>query len=450
MAIIPSPLSEVNQVDGQSSQEVIAAQQKSIVSLQSQINNIQQEITGINFGLQGISRLIESDSVAEKIRLFQEEKKEKALSEAKLRKGKEDIVERRLESSISEPIQKLEPKFKSTFDGVTNALKLLFFGFLGAQTIQFFTRNIDFVQKGFSDIKSFVSKALKTVFDAVSFLKGGFDNVVNSIGGVIGKVREVIVNLTKSPVKTIAELFQNALGTIGQGATRAASTVGSGIGFTINLLGSFIQGGLKNINVNASSNTPAPSPATSQAQVSEVSATPAAVATKPLTSLIPPQESTAVAKELDIPQTSSTPLASLTSNSNITGNENKLQDRITVNPLNPPPIGGGNINNINNIQINPLTDTASSENNTQSPPSPPVSPPPTTQAQINSQQKPPPPLPIPVQSKPPNIIVASAPQANQNRRRRASSSGTDVPLISSFNSDNFYTLYSQLQYNVVM
>jgi S1-C subfamily serine protease len=51
----------------------------------------------------------------------------------------------------------------------------------------------------------------------------------------------------------------------------------------------------------------------------------------------------------------------------------------------------------------------------------------------------------------PNVIMMpSAPAASQNPPMVPSSSGTDVPLINSANPDNFYVLYSQLNYNVVM
>lgn len=52
----------------------------------------------------------------------------------------------------------------------------------------------------------------------------------------------------------------------------------------------------------------------------------------------------------------------------------------------------------------------------------------------------------------PNVIMASSVSQNPPRNQNPPRSGpiTDVPLISSFNSDNFYTLYAQTHYNVVM
>ena len=52
----------------------------------------------------------------------------------------------------------------------------------------------------------------------------------------------------------------------------------------------------------------------------------------------------------------------------------------------------------------------------------------------------------------PNVIMMPSGQSNnqQSSISRAPTNGTDTPLISSSNPDNFYVLYSQLNYNVVM
>jgi hypothetical protein len=51
----------------------------------------------------------------------------------------------------------------------------------------------------------------------------------------------------------------------------------------------------------------------------------------------------------------------------------------------------------------------------------------------------------------PNVVVATAPSQNrQSGPAKSSAPATQVPNIPSSNPDNFYALYSQLNYNVVM
>jgi hypothetical protein len=50
-----------------------------------------------------------------------------------------------------------------------------------------------------------------------------------------------------------------------------------------------------------------------------------------------------------------------------------------------------------------------------------------------------------------NVVMLPAPQSKRRQSMiNSSSAGSDVPLINSANPDNFYVLYSQLNYNVVM
>ncbi len=55
----------------------------------------------------------------------------------------------------------------------------------------------------------------------------------------------------------------------------------------------------------------------------------------------------------------------------------------------------------------------------------------------------------PLEQPSPNVMVASAPAPQQQKTAIPSSTGTDVPFIPSANPNNFYVMYSKLNYNVV-
>jgi hypothetical protein len=50
----------------------------------------------------------------------------------------------------------------------------------------------------------------------------------------------------------------------------------------------------------------------------------------------------------------------------------------------------------------------------------------------------------------PDVILTSTFSQQQEQQSTIQTSVEDIPFISSANTDNFYTLYSQLNYNVVM
>lgn len=56
----------------------------------------------------------------------------------------------------------------------------------------------------------------------------------------------------------------------------------------------------------------------------------------------------------------------------------------------------------------------------------------------------------PLEKPQPNITIAPVPQPSQSASPQASSPGNDVPAIPSSNPDNFYALYSQVHYNIVV
>lgn len=56
----------------------------------------------------------------------------------------------------------------------------------------------------------------------------------------------------------------------------------------------------------------------------------------------------------------------------------------------------------------------------------------------------------PLEQPSPNVMVASAPAPQQQKTAVPSSTGTDVPFIPSANPNNFYVMYSKLNYNVVV
>lgn len=479
MANITSPLSALNQ----SPQGIIVSQQQSIVALQDQVNNIQAEVTGINSGLQGISTLIQNDSILEKTRLLEEQNKEKQLSESRARIGKEEEVEKSLDASLTKSVKPLESKLTSVLDGVSNSLKLLFFGFLGKGLISAIRGVADFAIKGFSNIKSFVSKTLGVVGDTISWLRKGFNGVVNSIGNVIKKVGGVITTLVKSPFKFISDLFKKSQGVVSRGAAAAGSAVSAGTDF----LSDILKGGLKAAGRVAGpvlggaavagvdiATGEKPEKALAGAGGAVIGGTAGAVLGAPLGPLGSFAGSVALGavgqglaksgyemvsqvfgdkKSPPTPNTSNPPIAP-TSSSKSSSSSTTLEN---TNPLskynlNVNPTQFFNMNtegsksSVSGFEMvgapkSEVKDTTKTKTETPTKPQAQIQPPPKNNQSVGA-------LPEPK----PNIIMASTVTQNQNKSQSGPkpSAGTDVPLISSFNSDNFYTLYSQTHYNVVI
>lgn len=489
MASIISPLSVQNKISPEISPEVIVTQQNTIVALQEQINNIRSEVGIINSGLQNVSKLLQDDSLSERLRLLEEQKKEKELSDSQTRIGKEEEVERNLDSAISKPIENLEPKLSSTLNNVSNSLKLLFFGFLTKGIIEGIKNTANFVIKGFSNIKSFITKTLGVINDTFSWMKRGFTGIANSIGNVINKVKGVISTLIKSPFKFISDLFKKAQGKIGNSGASAVKSVES---FSGGLLDDILRsigkaskgvskivppalgGGLTYFMDTTMGESPGKAAAGAVGAVvgGGIGATLGApfgpigsfagsvglgmlgqdVAKKGFDFVTGVGKN--IEKKSEVSTTQQSPILPITSSKNT--NTDSTQQSPILDSRNFLSNYNLNLSGTNSeMNIKPVTENVKLDEKSKIPNSnielnekpktpnfqPEIQSPPKNNQKIGS-------LPEPK----PNVIMASAVKQNPNKNRQMpkSNAGTDVPLISSSNSDNFYSLYSQTNYNVVM
>ena len=458
MASYVSTLSSFNEGGNQSLQNTVVTQQQSIIGLQTQIDNIQTEVTGLNVGLTNIGGLIQRDSILEQNRLIQEQNKEKLLDERNIRLGKEKEIEQTVTSSLVAPLQRLEPRLNSVLSGITGALASLF-GFLGTGIIQGISNLAKFSIKGLTSARDLVTRVLSNVGGVISSLRGGFNTVINGLSSITRKVSSIALNLAKSPIKFIADLFAKVPGLLKGGVKKAASGAGE-------LLDDFLKIGSKAVpaivggaaltalDVSKGEDLGRAAFGTATGMLGSAAAF-AGGSLLPipgsglLTGALAYNPAEEFGKKVyDYTTTNLNPKAFL---SNIKNNLN-LNLNFDTNKF----LGGlsqGAKSLMNNLGMGNLvgkgpTSTAIQgkvEDNTnvqpEKPNKPSVQPAPKNPPLVGNLSEP-----------KPDVIVASSLSENQSQVQSLVQDKpiTDVPLISSANIDNFYTLYSQTQYNVVM
>lgn len=476
MATLTSPISALNSTNPQ---DVDIQQQSVIVALRSQVNTIQSEVGVINSGLQGIANLIRNDSLLEQTRLLEEQKREKLFTERRIREGKESQIEQTIDASIQRPIDRLTPKVTSSFDGLSKAFGSLFTGFLGPKILGFITNSVKLGVGALSKVKSLIGKSFQFIGKSFSALGNGFKNIIGKIGGLTKKINDIILKLAKSPVKAISDFFKGlgrgGAAAAGTGAARTAvSTGGSffddilrGIGGAVRRVGGPLIGGGAMAGLDIASGE-RPDRAAAGAFGGTLASMVAFAATSPI-----PIPGTGVAaaalayepgsdvfkKGYDAlttgnfnfninPSSFFTDVKSkvdmgINSVSNFFGlsDNNKPEQNPKPTPSSPPSSQPSSEVQIPPDPVNPISVpviSGSPEQNQQS------------QANIESPPKAPPVGATP--PPPPDVIMASTVSQDQSRSQGRSRSGpmTDVPLLPSANIDNFYTLYSQTHYNVVM
>lgn len=424
----------------------MASYNSPLVSIQGQLDNIRSEVSGVNSGLQGIATLIQTDSALESQRLRLEQDQEKKLVEREIRVGQEEQLQQTVSAALVEPVKRIEPKLTSTFDGATGALKKLFgtgFGLLGVSAL---TKGTAANLRKLTNIGGIFKSSLEFITSSFSLMRGGFTRVVNSIRGVTSKVFDIATDLAKSPLKAVSDLFKNFLKVKPSAGTGAGAAAVAG-GFDIlSLLGKGVTALGGAADVATGQNFDAALAFTSLLIPQTRLITGAAYATDAIAEMFggnifgknPNQKPGAPAAQSPmIPKFDFQKNLNLSSlQSFATDKMGQLGDMFRFSgPPGPQPgspeISAENIKDKSGPKSIPVVTYKS-----------PAQIQPTQTQSLNVGPTPEP--------KPDIIYTTTGNQEQGAAQVQQSTPITDVPLISSSNPDNFYTLYSQLNYNVVM
>ena len=443
-----------------------------INNLQQQINVVQVSVVDLGNNLQQIANLIVNEGAVEqqKERLAQEQ--EKKLAEAGIRQGKEKQLESKIREALMWPIKQIGNKVQSAFGSLMSFISQLLGGWLTMQGLDVLKALSTGNKKKLEDIKNNVIKSLLVVGGILGVLSVGIFRVVGLItkltfklgkfiiGNTIGRLFGGLLNLGKRALgigakpATVAAAGAGARGaaavTMGAGtAAEVAKAESKGGNWLSKLFGGAEKGGLK-------------------------------TATK-----MGAKEGASVASRF-LPGVQTVAGVGMGTYEFAQGNyASGVLDFISAIP---GPIGwlglGGSIgHSLLGSPLDPKKKNTNT-NNKIKPPKPKTlgspSPEQTTQfqtsvgssdnemptnAKTSSQPSIPQIAPAQVQKVPststniqpepeakPNIVYASSGGSNSQPQSQPSSSGsaTDVPLFSSSNPDNFYALYSQVSYNVIM
>jgi hypothetical protein len=455
---------------------IVAQQTNQIVSLRDQIQTVRVEVLNINNGLNGIGAQLAADSALEKQQILVDKENDRKLNERKVRIGKENQLEAKITSALLKPIASIQQKVGGVFSRIMSAIQILFLGWLTNQGIEALKANAAGNKTKLQQIFQAIVNGVTAAGRGFLFVNRVFGNITRLIinvtkgivrltAGLIGGIFRGIADLTKMGIEGVKGLLgiggKAATTAVKTGTEAAAKTAGKlGIKGTLGKipvlsLGTaavfggirLAQGDTTGAAMEAASGLAATIPGYGTAgsigidaaivardfgafkgtpleknQPENVQPTPSKAGAYPQTQAVP-QQNTKSSKKSQAPSQPQAPIAP------------------TVNNFQLGMIGP----TAQNAQEQSAATTTSQE---QSPQTLQFNIP---QAQVQTPQVTPPNVGALPEAKPNLIMAQSAVAANNQPQTPPSSKPlTDVPLINSSNPDNFYTLYSQVNYNVVM
>lgn len=492
--------SEIATLENKRSQEEvqnlrsIQGQEQALFGFNSNIQELRTDINRLGTGLSTIALLLNRDAAEERNRIQTDQENQRILTERQIRIGKESEIEKKIQNAVLQPVQKLVPKVQDIFGGIGTALGFLFGGWLTNQTVKAIQASEEGNTRLFNDIKGRILKNIGIAAGGLFAIRAGFSLITNTIRNLAtGLTRLLVIK----PLAAASILFNNLLGGmrgiipgLTTPPTRTPTPPGTGGGF-LSLIGKFVTGvsGVmnflngENIDTILTALTFVPGGGMFNLvrlgagtiftldQISEflgsnlTGADPKILKEKREELERKKRESTTAVVAPTSTNTLTTPPSTTTQST--TPPSTTVPSTPTSTPQSTPP-------QVTAIPQQTLTSTSTTTPSTPSAPSTqtpamssmgvsdttiinqPQSQTQPEQSNITLAQISVPPqesqrvgqLPQPS----PELTIIRTANSTQSQTPSATSSGplTDVPLINSSNPDNFYVLYSQLNYNIVM
>jgi len=207
--------------------KVIQSQEQALLGFNSNIQALRSDIGKLGTGLASISLLLQQDSADEISRTRAEQEKERRLAEQQVRIGKENELEQKIQNALVTPVQKLTPKMNDVFGRIGRALGILFGGWLTNQVVQAIQASEEGNTTLFNNIKFNIVKNLAIVGGGLLAISAGFSLIKRTIGKIaFGLTRLLIV----TPLVAASNLLRGRGINPGGGKPRGGKPGGGGIG----------------------------------------------------------------------------------------------------------------------------------------------------------------------------------------------------------------------------
>ena len=181
--------------------------QQSNTNFLTNINSINTALLTLEQGLKVVSDKLEVSAQLEKIRDANNLKREQQLAEQQLRAGKESLVEKRMQTALAAPLQKIGGKARSILGGLLKFFNTILLGIIGTRGIQVISALLSGNTEKIEEIKGKILKELGIASGIFLAINGGLAIALRSVirlTAFIGRV--AFTNLLARPLRRIFDL----------------------------------------------------------------------------------------------------------------------------------------------------------------------------------------------------------------------------------------------------
>jgi hypothetical protein len=180
------------QTDAQNA-ELSRGQNEALIGFNSTLQAIRTDIVKLGTGLSGIALLLQQDATEDQSKVRVDQEKERRLAERQIRIGKENEIEQKIQNAVTEPVQRLVPKVNDIFGRIGAALGILFGGWLTNQTVQAIKASEEGNTKLFNDIRFNILKNVGIAVGGLFAIRAGFSLIKRTIGGIASGLIKLLI-----------------------------------------------------------------------------------------------------------------------------------------------------------------------------------------------------------------------------------------------------------------
>ena len=197
-------------------------------NFEANLLKISMSIQTLEQGLKAVSDKLELSQQLEKIRDANEKKREQQLAEQQLREGKESLVEKKMQTALSAPLQKIGAQAQSILGNIMKFFNTILLGIIGTRGIQVLGALISGNKEKIEEIKGKILKELGVATGIFVAINGGLAIALRSVIRLTAFVSRVaFTNLLARPIRAIFDLI--ARGTLLKGLSNAAGGSSGGV-----------------------------------------------------------------------------------------------------------------------------------------------------------------------------------------------------------------------------
>lgn len=183
--------------------------QISLQNVNASLSAVNAKISELNSSFIRISDLMRESSQLEKLKENQLIQQENILAQQQLRAGKEGIVEKRIESALVFPVKKIGAKVQFTLSNLMNVFTILLTGWLTNQVLTNFEFYSNKVKSGLNLIKNGVTSGFDLIKNIFNYVKNGFEKITETVGRISSVLkRALLTDIFKKPFDFLVSKLQ--------------------------------------------------------------------------------------------------------------------------------------------------------------------------------------------------------------------------------------------------